>query len=49
MFDLDHKKIRAGKIEMFIARLFGRKAVVDGWTFYFYRDKVYVFSQPPAA
>lgn len=49
MFDLDQNKIRAGKIEMLIARLFGTKAVVDGWTFYFYRNKIYVFSEPPAA
>jgi hypothetical protein len=49
MFNLDEKKIRASKFEMLLARLFGRKAIVDGWTFYFFRNKVYVFSQPPAA
>jgi hypothetical protein len=46
MLVFDDKKIRASRLEMMIARIFGRKKVLDGYTYYFYRNRVYVFSSP---
>jgi hypothetical protein len=46
MLNFDDKKIRASWFQMLMARIFGKKAIVDGWTFYFYKNCTYVFSGP---